>query len=107
MGWMWTGSDEFSGLGDRKDEPPLALPHLRGSTRMVLVRHGQSTWNARNRIQGSSNFAVLTDLGKEQAAVAQQLVSGRPGGAGMGGVMRVARLHGLRFLLRAAGQHVA
>lgn len=42
--------------------------------RVVLVRHGQSTWNARNRIQGSSNFSVLTELGVEQAQAARKLV---------------------------------
>ena len=51
VGWTWTGSDEFTPLGDRRDEPPLPLPRLRHSKRLVLVRHGQSTWNARNRNQ--------------------------------------------------------
>lgn len=50
--WSWAGEDRFSDLGDRRDAPPLPLPGLGGAAkRVVLVRHGQSTWNARNRIQ--------------------------------------------------------
>ena len=43
---------------------------------MVLVRHGQSTWNAEGRIQGSSNAAVLTEKGKSQALKAANYVRG-------------------------------
>lgn len=75
QGWNWTGSDEFTPLGDRKDAPPLPLPRLKHSKRVVLVRHGQSTWNARNRIQGSSNFSVLTDMGRAQAQAAHTLLA--------------------------------
>ena len=74
-GWAWQGQDAFSALGDRRDAPPLPLPQLNSAKRVVLVRHGQSTWNARNRIQGSSDFAVLTDQGLKQAAAAGRLVS--------------------------------
>ena len=81
QGWNWTGSDEFTPLGDRKDAPPLPLPRLKHSKRVVLVRHGQSTWNAHNRIQGSSNFSVLTDMGRAQAQAAHTLVR-----AGVGAV---------------------
>ncbi|KAI7845742.1 hypothetical protein COHA_000658 [Chlorella ohadii] len=76
VGWHWTGSDEFSALDDRRDAPPVPLPPLDRSTRVVLVRHGQSTWNARNRIQGSSNFSVLTEKGMEQARAANKLLEG-------------------------------
>jgi probable phosphoglycerate mutase len=38
-------------------------------TRTVVIRHGQSTWNATGRWQGHAN-APLTDLGREQAAAA-------------------------------------
>ncbi|KAL4422653.1 hypothetical protein ABPG75_008850 [Micractinium tetrahymenae] len=75
VGWNWTGSDEFTPLGDRKDARPLPLPRLKHSKRVVLVRHGQSTWNARNRIQGSSNFSVLTEMGRSQAHAAQALLA--------------------------------
>jgi len=69
--WCWSGSDQFSDMNDRKDLPPLPLPSLPGQCRrVVLVRHGQSTWNARNRIQGSSDFSVLTEEGVHQAELA-------------------------------------
>ena len=41
--------------------------------RFVLVRHGQSTWNAEGRIQGSSDISVLTEKGKRQAREAAEL----------------------------------
>ena len=38
-------------------------------TKLLLVRHGQSEWNAMGRWQGKAN-PPLTDLGKEQALLA-------------------------------------
>lgn len=35
--------------------------------RLVMVRHGQSTWNLQRRLQGQSAEPELTDLGREQA----------------------------------------
>ena len=65
--FTWKGSDDFTNLDDRKDATPLPLPKLTTSKRVVLVRHGQSTWNAEGRIQGSTDFAELTDKGRAQA----------------------------------------
>jgi broad specificity phosphatase PhoE len=42
--------------------PPGAAPH----TRVLLVRHGQSEWNAEGRWQGQAD-PPLTDLGRLQA----------------------------------------
>ncbi|KAK6936161.1 Histidine phosphatase superfamily, clade-1 [Dillenia turbinata] len=41
--------------------------------RVVLVRHGQSTWNAQGRIQGISNHSVtvLTPKAESQAETAR------------------------------------
>jgi hypothetical protein len=72
--YVWEGTDEFTALNDRKDEPPIPLPEIASHTRIVLVRHGQSTWNAEGRIQGSTNFAVLTDKGQAQAATTHEMV---------------------------------
>ena len=69
--------DEFTELNDRVDAPPLPLPPISAWKRVVLVRHGQSTWNAAGRIQGSSNAAVLTEKGKSQALTAASYVRGR------------------------------
>jgi broad specificity phosphatase PhoE len=75
--WCWSGSDQFTELDDRKDLPPLPIPSLPGqSRRVVLVRHGQSTWNARSRIQGSSDFSVLTEEGVRQAEAAGNVLKG-------------------------------
>lgn len=62
---------------DRKDEAPLALPLIaQGRVATVtLVRHGQSTWNARNRVQGSSDFSVLTEKGMSQAQESARVLS--------------------------------
>ena len=68
--------DEFTQLADRVDAPPLPLPSVAASKRVVLVRHGQSTWNAEGRIQGSSDAAVLTEKGKRQAAATAHSVRG-------------------------------
>ncbi|MBE9190774.1 histidine phosphatase family protein [Gloeocapsopsis crepidinum LEGE 06123] len=38
-----------------------------GSTRVILVRHGQSTFNAEGRYQGRSNESVLTAKGYQSA----------------------------------------
>jgi hypothetical protein len=72
--YCWTGIDEFTHLDDRKAEPPLPLPEIQSPKRIVLVRHGQSTWNAEGRIQGSTDFAVLTKKGQAQAATTYEMV---------------------------------
>ena len=72
--YEWQGTDEYSDLEDRKDAPPLPLPGLKAPRRVVLVRHGQSTWNAEGRIQGSCNASELTDKGKSQAETTEDLV---------------------------------
>jgi probable phosphoglycerate mutase len=41
---------------------------------VVLVRHGQSTWNEEGRIQGSSDFSVLTKKGESQAEISRQML---------------------------------
>lgn len=58
----------------RVDAPPLHLPPVSVPTRVVIVRHGQSTWNASNRVQGSSNMSELTEKGRSQAEAARSIV---------------------------------
>ncbi|CAO2813201.1 unnamed protein product [Amaranthus hypochondriacus] len=50
------------------------FPAIKSAKRVVLVRHGQSTWNAEGRIQGSSNFSVLTPKGESQAETSRQML---------------------------------
>ncbi|KAK4719823.1 hypothetical protein R3W88_018161 [Solanum pinnatisectum] len=52
----------------------LEFPAIKGAKRVVLVRHGQSTWNAEGRIQGSSDFSVLTSKGESQAETSRQML---------------------------------
>ena len=72
--YTWTGQDEFDKLNDRVDARPLPLPPIKSAKRVALVRHGQSTWNAQGRVQGSSNLSYLTKKGESQAETTQQLV---------------------------------
>ncbi|KAG9459016.1 hypothetical protein H6P81_003524 [Aristolochia fimbriata] len=50
------------------------LPSIEFAKRVVLVRHGQSTWNEEGRIQGSSDFSVLTAKGEAQAETSKQML---------------------------------
>ncbi|KAK4764260.1 hypothetical protein SAY87_013698 [Trapa incisa] len=50
------------------------LPDIKAAKRVVLVRHGQSSWNAEGRIKGSSDFAVLTEKGEAQAETSRQML---------------------------------
>lgn len=52
------------------------LPEISESKRVILVRHGESTWNATGRIQGSSNFSELTAKGESQAETSRQMLLG-------------------------------
>ena len=44
-------------------------------TEITFVRHGQSTWNAEGRIQGSSDASTLTEKGREQAESTRALLA--------------------------------
>jgi hypothetical protein len=45
--------------------PPERLP-LQQDKQIIFVRHGVSTWNLQNRIQGSSDDPELAEYGKQQ-----------------------------------------
>jgi probable phosphoglycerate mutase len=45
--------------------------------RVTLVRHGQSTWNEEGRLQGSSDFSVLTPKGEAQAEITREMLQVR------------------------------
>ena len=47
---------------------------------VLLVRHGQSAWNAADLMQGQTAHPALTELGHRQAATAaRELAAARPG----------------------------
>jgi probable phosphoglycerate mutase len=45
------------------------------ATRVIIVRHGQSNYNAQKRIQGRSNKSVLTEKGQADAQLVGQALS--------------------------------
>jgi probable phosphoglycerate mutase len=45
-------------------------------TRVILVRHGQSTYNAQSRIQGRSDHSTLTEEGLRMAHLAGEALKG-------------------------------
>lgn len=45
-------------------------------TRVILVRHGQSSFNAEGRYQGSSDESVLTEFGRQTARQTGEFLSG-------------------------------
>lgn len=47
-------------------------------TRVILVRHGQSTFNAEGRCQGSSDASVLTAVGRQAAHQTGRFLRGLP-----------------------------
>ncbi|MBC8121801.1 MAG: histidine phosphatase family protein [Gemmatimonadaceae bacterium] len=47
-------------------------------TRVVLVRHAQSSWNVRGLIQGRSDHSVLSEQGQEQALATAQFLRDLP-----------------------------
>jgi probable phosphoglycerate mutase len=55
---------------------------------LLLVRHGQSEWNAAGLMQGQTPHVPLTDLGHQQAAAAAaELAELTRGGAGPGALV--------------------
>lgn len=50
---------------DRLEIDRLSSPQK--TTRVILVRHGQSTYNERKLYQGDSDDSILTELGKNEA----------------------------------------
>ncbi|EOY33553.1 Phosphoglycerate/bisphosphoglycerate mutase family protein isoform 1 [Theobroma cacao] len=69
---------EINKAEERELRPELyasvPFPPIKAAKRVVLVRHGQSTWNEEGRIQGSSNFSVLTKKGEAQAETSRYML---------------------------------
>src|SRR6266705_3488095 len=60
----------------RQEPPELPLPARPSPARLLLVRHGQSTWNHERRIQGQLD-PPLSDEGRRQAAQLGRRLAGR------------------------------
>lgn len=67
-----------AGLNDRRSQAPLPLPNITQERLVTIVRHGESTWNAESRVQGSSDFSELTEKGMRQALATRDMVSPIP-----------------------------
>jgi len=52
---------------------PAIVGYARSMIKLVLLRHGESTWNKENRFTGWTDVD-LTDTGREEAAVAGRLL---------------------------------
>lgn len=64
-------------LPDRAADFLAALPPLRsGRTRIYLLRHGETEWNARGLMQGGGYDIPLNDSGLEQARCAAEALAG-------------------------------
>lgn len=59
-------------LGLAGATPPLVKKSTGLKKRIVLLRHGQSSWNDEGRVQGSSDESVLSELGEMQALRCRQ-----------------------------------
>jgi phosphoserine phosphatase len=46
------------------------------STRVIILRHGQSSYNSQGRIQGRSNLSVLTEKGQQDAEMTGKAFQG-------------------------------
>jgi broad specificity phosphatase PhoE len=66
----------LSNVDDLAEWPPGAGRNA-PTARLVLMRHGETTWNRQGLIQGQSDAAVLTALGRLQVGAAVPLLSGR------------------------------
>ena len=60
----------------RPEPPELPLPAKPPPARLLLVRHGQSTWNQEHRIQGQLD-PPLSPLGRRQAMQLARRLAGR------------------------------
>ncbi|XP_042461977.1 probable 2-carboxy-D-arabinitol-1-phosphatase isoform X1 [Zingiber officinale] len=56
------GAYDFKGATISISDEILSSPKM-----VTLVRHGLSSWNEENRVQGSSNLSILTEVGARQA----------------------------------------
>ncbi|MEI7999960.1 MAG: phosphoglycerate mutase family protein, partial [Actinomycetes bacterium] len=62
-------SDDHLGSGHGRNVARSEAEYPRRVSRLLLVRHGQSTWNASGHWQGQAD-PPLTDLGHDQAGQA-------------------------------------
>lgn len=68
FGWLW-----WSGKSYKQVSP---LPPSSAEIELVLIRHGQTTWNLAGRVQGHNDESRLTPEGLAQAAWLAERLAG-------------------------------
>src|ERR1700761_4069446 len=76
--------------------------YIYGMPQLVLVRHGQSTWNLENRFTGETDIP-LTDLGRDEARLAGTKLKDIAFTHGFTSVLQRA-IDTMTLLLETAGQ---
>jgi broad specificity phosphatase PhoE len=77
------------------------MPDRDSTVRILLVRHGQSEWNAAGRWQGSAD-PPLTELGRDQARYAGDVLAAHRHGFGAVWASDLSRAHETATLMAAA-----
>ncbi|HEY6118297.1 MAG TPA: histidine phosphatase family protein [Candidatus Dormibacteraeota bacterium] len=72
-------ADDAPAIEEPEGSDAAPAPAHTSPTRLVLVRHGQSTWNREHRIQGQLD-PPLSDEGRRQAALLSARLLARLGG---------------------------
>ena len=62
-----------SGTGDAPEPPELPLAPRPAPARLIMVRHGESTWNREHRIQGQLDPPLSEDGERQAEHVAERL----------------------------------
>ena len=60
----------------RPEPPDLPVPARPPPARLLLIRHGESTWNREHRVQGQLD-PPLSDRGRHQASLLARRLSAR------------------------------
>src|SRR5215210_6178052 len=74
----WRGPASTRCTRSSTGSPSIAAGRIRGASvpRLVLIRHGQSTWNLENRFTGWWDVG-LTEQGRAEARAAGELLAAR------------------------------
>src|SRR6266571_6575575 len=64
----------------RPEPPELPLPAKPSPARLLLVRHGESTWNREHRIQGQLDPPLSAEGRRQAARLAHRLTGRKPHG---------------------------
>ena len=66
------GSRRLGSKRQMEKSSTSSIPSVVLEKRVTLVRHGQSNWNELGKLQGSSDFSILTSKGEAQAEITRK-----------------------------------